>query len=60
LVHGEVRGEEYHEGRIRGLAMEFIEELAWFSGFHSSSMNVRAGEIQSLTFQGDNSKSGHN
>jgi hypothetical protein len=22
LVHGEVRGEEYHEGRIRGLAME--------------------------------------
>jgi hypothetical protein len=47
LVHGEVRGEEYHEGRIGGLAvggssLYTVEGLAWCSGFYSSSMQAGA------------------
>jgi hypothetical protein len=47
LFHGEVRGEEYHEGRIGGLAvgglsLYAIDGLAWCSGFCSSSMQVGA------------------
>jgi hypothetical protein len=47
LVHGEVRGREYHEGRIGGLAiggssLYTVKGLAWCCGFHNSSMQVGA------------------
>jgi hypothetical protein len=47
LVHGEVRGGEYHEGRIGGLAigglsLYTVEGLSWCSGFRGSSMQVGA------------------
>jgi hypothetical protein len=47
LVHGEVRGGEYHEGRIGGLAigglsLYTVEGFPWCFGFHNSSMQVGA------------------
>jgi hypothetical protein len=45
FVHDEVEGEEYHEGRIRGLAMEvrvsaLLRDLLSVPGSRSSSMEV--------------------
>jgi hypothetical protein len=47
LIHGEIRGEEYHEGRIwstsNGVSGLFdVDGIAWCSGSRSSSMHVGA------------------
>jgi hypothetical protein len=64
LVHGEVRGGKYHEGRIEGLAIGgsslcIVEGLVfWVSQQQYASGGGNIGEVQSLTFQDENSRSG--
>jgi hypothetical protein len=70
LVQDEVRSEEYHEGPIGGLAME-VQVLAllrhWLGvlGFTAvvwkwGGGGPSTGEVQSLSFQGENPRSGLN
>jgi hypothetical protein len=67
LVHDEVRGGEYHEGRIGGLAMEvrvyallrdLLGVLDFEQQYDSGGDNI--GEIQSLIFQDENPRSSLN
>jgi hypothetical protein len=66
VVHGEVRGGEYHEGQIRGLAMEvrvsalLRDLLGVLVSQQYESGDISTCEVRSFTFQDKNPRSGLN
>jgi hypothetical protein len=67
LVHGEIRGGEYREGGIEGLAMEvrvfvMLRIMLCVTVFQQQYANGGGNtcEFKSLTFEGENPRSGLN